>query len=165
MDNETCMVDVAKYFLDFTQNESCGKCTPCREGTKRMLEILIRITEGKGVDGDIEKLERLGNMIKKSSLCGLGKAAPSPVLSTLKHFRGEYEEHIHHKRCKVGVCRALIHYSVISEKCTGCTACKRVCPSSCISGEIKQVHQIDQSRCIQCGQCFEVCRFGAIRKE
>lgn len=165
LDENSCMVDIAKFFLDFTQNESCGKCTPCREGTKRMLEILIRITEGKGQAGDIEKLERLGNMIKKSALCGLGKAAPNPVLSTIKHFRSEYEEHINGKKCRAGICRSLLSYKIIEEKCIGCGACKRKCPTNCISGEKKALHIIDQNDCIHCGVCFETCKFDAIIKE
>ncbi|HAR63801.1 MAG: NADH-quinone oxidoreductase subunit F [Candidatus Margulisiibacteriota bacterium] len=164
MDDSTCMVDVAKYFLDFTQNESCGKCTPCREGTKRMLEILTRITQGKGVDGDIEKLERLGLMIKRASLCGLGKAAPNPVLSTIKNFREEYESHIKDKKCLAGVCRELMHYSVDTQKCIGCGACKRNCPVNCINGEMKHPHVIDETKCIHCGQCYDTCKFAAITR-
>ncbi len=165
MDEDTCMVDVAKFFLDFTQNESCGKCTPCREGTKRMLEILIRISEGKGVNGDIEKLERLGNMIKKSSLCGLGKAAPNPVLSTIKQFRKEYEAHINEHKCPAGVCKDLLSYSIIKDKCIGCGACKKVCPSNCITGEKKMPHEISNLECIRCGQCYKACKFAAIIRE
>ena len=165
LDEDTCMVDVAKFFLDFTQNESCGKCTPCREGTKRMLEILTRITQGKGEEGDIEKLERLGNMIKRSALCGLGKAAPNPVLSTIKQFRSEYEDHINNKKCTTKVCRELLRYSIIEDKCTGCGACKRKCPVSCISGEKKALHTINQEMCTHCGICFDTCKFDAIIKE
>ncbi len=164
IDEDSCMVNIAKFFLEFTQNESCGKCTPCREGTKRMLEILIRITEGKGLPGDIEKLERLGNMIKKSSLCGLGQSAPNPVLSTIKNFRSEYEEHIEKKHCTAGVCANLLSYA-ITEKCVGCTACKKACPVNAISGAAKQKHEINQSLCIRCGQCFRACKFAAISKK
>jgi NADH:ubiquinone oxidoreductase subunit F (NADH-binding) len=163
IDEDSCMVDIAKFFLEFTQNESCGKCTPCREGTKRMFEILTRITEGKGRDGDIEKLERLGNMIKKASLCGLGQSAPNPVLSTIKNFREEYEEHIHEGKCRAGVCKNLISYT-ITDKCVGCGACKRACPTNAISGSAKSKHTINQDKCIKCGMCFETCKFGAIAK-
>jgi NADH:ubiquinone oxidoreductase subunit F (NADH-binding)/ferredoxin len=164
IDDSACMVNIAKFFLEFTQDESCGKCTPCREGTKRMLEILTRISEGKGRSGDIEKLERLGNMIKKASLCGLGQSAPNPVLSTIKNFREEYEEHIIDKKCRAGVCQAMLTY-VINDKCVGCGACKRVCPVDAVSGEKKGRHLIDQDTCIKCGQCFEACKFGAIDKK
>lgn len=163
IDEDSCMVSVAKFFLEFTQNESCGKCTPCREGTKRMLEILIRITEGKGQEGDIEKLERLGNMIKKASLCGLGQSAPNPVLSTIKNFREEYEEHIRDKKCRSKFCTNLLIYQ-IKENCVGCGACKKVCPVGAISGSIKQIHKIDQKLCIRCGACWRVCRFNAIER-
>lgn len=164
IDEDSCMVNIAKFFLEFTQNESCGKCTPCREGTKRMLEILCRISEGKGVAEDIEKLERLGTMIKKSSLCGLGQSAPNPVLSTLKNFKNEYEEHIRHKRCRAGVCKDL-YVLEITESCVGCTACKRVCPTNAISGSVKARHAIDTAACVKCGQCVETCKFSAITKK
>ena len=164
MDENDCMVDIAKFFLTFSQDESCGKCTPCREGTKRMLEILERITAGGGKEDDIPKLERLANLIRKSSLCGLGRAAPNPVLSTIKYFREEYEAHVHDKVCTSGKCRALVRYDIDPVKCVGCTACARHCPVPCIDGKPKQVHVIDQSKCIHCGKCFEVCRFNAVLK-
>jgi NADH:ubiquinone oxidoreductase subunit F (NADH-binding)/(2Fe-2S) ferredoxin len=163
IDEESCMVNIAKFFLEFTQNESCGKCTPCREGTKRMLEILTRITKGHGVPEDIEKLERLGNMIKKASLCGLGQSAPNPVLSTLRHFRKEYEDHINAKHCSAGVCQAMLVYE-ITETCVGCTMCKKSCPVQAISGSPKLKHEIFQEKCIKCGLCFKVCKFNAIKK-
>lgn len=162
LDETTCMVDMAKYFLTFTQNESCGKCTFCRLGTKRMLEILQRITEGKGREGDIELLEDLAEKVRSSSLCGLGQTAPNPVLTTLKYFREEYEAHIREKRCPAGVCKALIHYRINPETCVGCTLCARKCPVNAISGEVKKVHIIDQDACIKCGMCYEVCRFDAV---
>jgi NADH:ubiquinone oxidoreductase subunit F (NADH-binding) len=165
MDEHTCMVDVSKFFLEFTQNESCGKCTPCREGTKRMLEILERITEGRGEEGDIDKLLRLGDTIQKASLCGLGQCAPNPVISTIKHFREEYEAHVRDKHCPAGVCTSLVTYEIDPEKCIGCTACARKCPVNCISGERKEVHVIDQSQCIKCGNCFEACKFDAVKRK
>ena len=163
MDEDNCMVDIARFFLDFTVDESCGKCTPCRIGTRRMLEILNRIVSGKGEDGDIEKLEALASSIKATALCGLGQTAPNPVLSTLKFFRDEYEAHIRDKKCPAHHCQALLQY-VITDKCRGCTACARVCPAGAISGEVKQQHHIDPEKCLKCGACMEKCRFGAISK-
>lgn len=164
MDSGTCMVDVARFFLNFTQNESCGKCTFCRIGTRRMLEILTRITEGKGEAEDIVKLEELATNIIKGSLCGLGQTAPNPVLTTLRYFKDEYLAHIEEKRCPAGVCTSLLRYEVIADKCVGCTACARKCPVSCISGSVKQAHVIDQDKCIKCGACFKACKFEAISK-
>ncbi len=163
MDEDTCMVDVAKFFLNFTQSESCGKCTPCREGTKRMLEILTRITEGQGREGDIELLEELAGNIKASALCGLGQTAPNPVLSTLKYFCNEYEAHIKEKRCPAGACAKLANY-VITDACKGCGLCARNCPVGAISGKIKEKHVIDQEICIKCGACMTNCPFKAITK-
>lgn len=165
MDETSCMVDVAKYFLQFTQNESCGKCTFCRIGTKRMLEILERITNGEGVESDISKLEELAAQIKDSSLCGLGQTAPNPVLATLRYFRHEYEAHIIDKKCPAKVCKPLITYTVYEENCTGCTACARKCPTDAISGARKELHFIDQEACIQCGACFTACKFDAINRD
>jgi len=146
-------------------DESCGKCPPCRIGTKRMLEILERIVNGQGEEGDIEKLEKLGNNIMASSLCGLGKSAPNPVMSTLKYFRDEYEAHIRDKKCPSGHCKALLNYTIITPKCVGCGACAKVCPTDAISGELKSPFVIDQSKCIKCGACMEKCKFGAIEKK
>jgi len=162
LDETTCMVDVAKFFLTFTQNESCGKCTFCRIGTKRMLEILTRITEGNGKEGDIEKLIELSERIKESSLCGLGQTAPNPVLTTIKYFREEYEAHIREKRCPAKKCSALIKYKIIEDKCIGCTLCARNCPVNTIEGKAKEVHIINQDNCIKCGLCYSACKFDAI---
>ena len=162
MDESTCMVDVARYFLTFTQSESCGKCTFCRIGTKRMLEILIRITEGKGEEKDIADLEELAAKVRLSSLCGLGQTAPNPVLTTLRYFRSEYDDHIRNKRCAAKKCKALIRFNVIVESCTGCMLCAKVCPTKAARGERKKPHSIDQDTCIQCGLCHEACRFDAI---
>ncbi|MEX1307374.1 MAG: NADH-quinone oxidoreductase subunit NuoF [Eubacteriales bacterium] len=162
MDEDNCMVDVARFFLDFTVDESCGKCPPCRIGTKRMLEILERIVAGKGQEGDIERLEELGAMIKEGALCGLGKTAPNPVLSTIKYFRDEYEAHINDKVCPAGHCQAMKRYTIIEDKCVGCSACAKACPVDAISGKVKSPYLIDQDKCIKCGACFEKCRFEAI---
>ena len=164
MDETTCMVDVAKFFLTFTQSESCGKCTFCRVGTKRMLEILERITDGQGSMEDLDNLEELSHQIGESSLCGLGQTAPNPVLTTLKHFRHEYEAHIIEKNCPAHVCSPLLTYT-IDDNCNGCTACARACPTDAITGEKKQLHVINQDACIKCGKCFTVCRFDAVIKD
>ena len=164
MDEDTCMVDMARYFHNFTRDESCGKCNYCRIGTKRMLEILERITEGEGKEGDIELLEELANKIKDGSLCGLGQTAPNPVLTTIKYFRNEYEDHIYNKKCTAGSCKALITFN-ITDACVGCTLCKRNCPVDAITGELKEMHVIDKEKCIKCGKCIESCKVGAIIKK
>ena len=164
MDEDTCMVDMARYFLNFTRDESCGKCNYCRIGTKRMLEILERITEGEGKDGDIELLEELAMKIKDGSMCGLGQTAPNPVLTTIKYFRNEYEDHIYNKKCTAASCKALVTYT-ITDACKGCTLCSKKCPVGAISGSVKEKHVIDQDKCIKCGKCLETCKFGAIEKK
>jgi len=165
MDDKTCMVEVARFFMNFTQNESCGKCVPCREGTKRMLEILTRITEGNGQDGDIELLEELADTISHTALCGLGKTAASPVVSTIKNFRSEYEAHIYDKRCPAGECSKLKRFVIDPDKCKGCSKCARNCPVKAISGVVKTPFVIDQTKCIKCGACITNCSFGAVKEE
>ena len=164
MDESTCMVQMAKFFLEFTTKESCGKCVACRIGTKRLLEILTRICDGEGREGDIELLEDLCARIKENALCGLGQTAPNPVLTTIRYFRDEYEAHIRNKRCPAGECTALIRYSIDPDKCRGCSLCSRKCPVGAISGEVKKPFVIDSEACIRCGQCAAVCRFGAVQK-
>ena len=165
MDEDTCMVDLARFFLDFTVDESCGKCTPCRIGTRRLLEILDKIIAGNGELEDLDRLEELSNYIKSASLCGLGQTAPNPVLSTLRYFRDEYVAHIVDKRCPAGVCKSLLQYKINADKCKGCTACARKCPVGAISGAVKQPHTIDTAKCIKCGACIATCKFDAIYKE
>lgn len=157
MDEDTCIVDVAKFFIQFTNDESCGKCSVCREGSEAMLEVLTRITEGEGQDGYVEFLEELGYAIKDAAMCGLGTTLPNPVLSTIKYFRDEYEAHIREKRCPALVCKKLTIYYIVPEKCVGCTVCLKECPAEAIKGETKLIHIIDQSKCTKCGRCFNVC--------
>jgi ferredoxin len=166
MDEDTCMVDVARYFLQFTQEESCGKCVPCRVGTREMVDILTRITEGDGREGDIDRLEALAQTVESGSLCGLGQTAPNPVLTTLKYFRKEYEDHILRHHCAARACKQLTSYYIEPETCVGCLLCKKSCPVDAISGERKKVHVVDQELCIQCGACFDVCppKVGAVSK-
>jgi NADP-reducing hydrogenase subunit HndC len=165
MDEDNCMVDIAKFFLEFTVDESCGKCTPCRIGTKRLHEILDKITNGQGTMEDLDKMEELCYYIKENALCGLGQTAPNPVLSTLRYFKDEYVAHVVDKKCPSGVCKALLSYVIDADKCKGCTLCARICPNSAIEGKVKEIHLIDQSKCIKCGACMEKCRFGAISKK
>jgi NADH:ubiquinone oxidoreductase subunit F (NADH-binding)/(2Fe-2S) ferredoxin len=162
MDQDTCMVDVARYFLDFLKEESCGQCNPCREGIAQMLEILTHICQGSGKEGDIELLEELGDMIQKASLCGLGTSAPNPVLTTIQYFRDEYEAHIKDKKCPAGVCKPLFHYEIDEEACNGCRLCALKCPEKAITGEKKKPHELDQSKCIKCGICYDACKFNAV---
>ncbi len=165
MDEDTCMVDMAKFFLEFTVDESCGKCAPCRIGTVRMLEILNKITSGNGEMEDLDRLEELATYIKSASLCGLGQTAPNPVLSTLRNFRDEYVAHIKDKKCPAGVCKKLLSYTIDPDKCKGCTLCARNCPAGAIVGKVKEVHVIDTAKCVKCGACIEKCKFGAISKK
>ena len=165
MDEDNCMVDIAKFFLEFTVDESCGKCTPCRIGTKRLYEILDKITNGQGTMEDLSKLEDLCYYIKENALCGLGQTAPNPVLSTLRYFKDEYVAHVVDKKCPAGVCKALLSYIIDADKCKGCTLCARICPNGAIQGKVKEAHLIDQSKCIKCGACMEKCKFGAISKK
>ncbi len=165
MDEDTCMVDIAKFYLEFTADESCGKCNPCRIGTKRLLEILTRITEGKGRPEDIRRIRDLAEYMQSSSLCALGQSAPNPILSTMNHFLDEYEAHINEKRCPAGVCKSLLNYYILTDKCRGCTLCARNCPVQAISGSVKSPHIIDTTKCIKCGQCIAHCKFGAIIKK
>ena len=162
MDEDTCMVDIAKFYLEFTVDESCGKCTPCRVGTKRLYEMLDKISKGQGTMEDLDKMEDLCYYIKENSLCGLGQSAPNPVLSTLKYFRDEYIAHIQDKRCPAGVCKELLQYTIDPQKCRGCTLCAKVCPAGAITGTVKEPHVIDPGKCLKCGACMEKCRFGAI---
>ena len=165
MDDTSCMVDIAKFFLEFTVDESCGKCTPCRVGTRRLLEILNKITDGQGTLEDLDKLEALCYYIKENSLCGLGQTAPNPVLSTLKNFREEYEAHVVDKKCPAGVCKNLVQIKIVPDKCKGCTLCARNCPVNAIHGKVREIHEIDQEKCIKCGVCLNNCKFGAIVRE
>ena len=164
MDEDNCMVDIAKFFLEFIIDESCGKCTPCRIGTKRLHDLLTKITEGKGTMEDLDTIEELCEHLKSSALCALGQSAPNPVLSTLRYFREEYEAHIKEHRCPAGVCKALVRFEIDPEKCKGCTLCLRNCPAGAITGAVKSPHLIDNDKCVKCGACIDHCRFGAIRK-
>ncbi|MBP3290839.1 MAG: 4Fe-4S binding protein, partial [Clostridia bacterium] len=165
MDEDNCMVDIAKFFLEFTVDESCGKCTPCRIGTRRLLEYLDKITNGLATLEDLDEMEKLCHYIKANSLCGLGQTAPNPVLSTLRYFRDEYIAHIVDKKCPCHVCKGLVQFKIVEDKCKGCSACARKCPVGAITGVIKQPYSIDVNKCIKCGQCIDTCRFGAIIKE
>jgi NADH:ubiquinone oxidoreductase subunit F (NADH-binding)/NAD-dependent dihydropyrimidine dehydrogenase PreA subunit len=164
MDSDTCMVDIARYFLNFLKEESCGKCMPCREGIKHILKILNRICEGKGREGDLERLQQLGNAVHDASLCALGGTAANPLLTTMNYFHDEYVAHIRDKRCPAGVCRPLVTYSIDAEKCTGCLLCAKQCPQNGITGERKKPHRIDHESCIKCGLCYEVCKFDAVTR-
>jgi NADP-reducing hydrogenase subunit HndC len=164
MDEDNCMVDIAKFFLEFVIDESCGKCTPCRIGTKRLYDLLCKITEGNGTLEDLDTIEELCYHLKSSSLCALGQSAPNPVLSTLQHFRDEYIAHVVEKRCPAGVCKSLLRFVIDPAKCKGCTLCARNCPADAIQGAVKAVHTIDPAKCVKCGTCMENCRFGAITK-
>ena len=158
------MVDIAKFFLEFTVDESCGKCTPCRVGTRRLLELLTKITEGRGEMEDLDRLEYLCHYIKDNSLCGLGQTAPNPVLSTLRYFRDEYVAHVKDKRCPAGVCKKLLRYEIDPAKCKGCTLCARNCPAGAITGTVRQAHVIDPEKCVKCGVCMQNCKFGAVSR-
>jgi NAD-dependent dihydropyrimidine dehydrogenase PreA subunit len=164
LDEDNCMVNMAHYFVQFTQEESCGKCVPCRVGTKRLLEMLERITKGHGREGDIERLEALSDGVRTTALCGLGQSAPNPVLSTIRYFREEYEAHIRDKKCPAKVCKDLLTYSIDEKLCKACGVCKKECPAGAIAGEKKQVHSIDPSKCIRCGVCFDVCKFKSVER-
>jgi ferredoxin len=164
MDEDDCMIDIAKFYLEFTVDESCGKCSPCRIGGKQMYGILDRITKGKGELADIDKLKQIGRAMQKASLCGLGQTAPNPVLSTLRYFEHEYRQHILEKKCAAGSCKELVFYTINPQKCIGCGLCAMKCPVNCISGEKRKPHTIDQSKCIKCGNCYTVCKFGAVIK-
>lgn len=159
------MVDVAKYFTNFLQDESCGKCSTCREGTQRMYSILNDITEGRGKEEDLSLLEELGDVVKDASMCGLGQTASNPLLTTLRYFKNEYLAHIKEKRCPAGVCKALIRFEIVAEKCTGCTLCRKNCPAEAITGEPKKIHSIIEEKCIKCGICYDVCKFDAVEKK
>jgi NADH:ubiquinone oxidoreductase subunit F (NADH-binding) len=165
MDDQTCMVDVARFFLEFTQSESCGKCVPCRVGTRHMLDLLKRICAGEGQEADLDELDALAHEIKAGSLCGLGQTAPNPVLTTIRYFRDEYEAHIREHYCPAHVCAGLFAYRILAEVCTGCGACRKACPSGAITGERKQPHAIDQAKCVYCGACFEICPASAVTKQ
>ena len=163
MDDRTCMVDVTRYYLSFLAEESCGKCVPCREGVKRMLEILTDICDGNGKEGDIEELLEICSMTSKASLCSLGKSAPNPVKAAIRYFRDEFEEHIKNKRCRAGVCKELTTFGIDADKCKGCDMCKKNCPADCITGEIKKPHTIDADKCLRCGNCMNICKFNAVK--